>query len=207
MAGSSGVISVTALTTNGWCIILVLKTMALWWQWKIAPSAKSILEFKTGCKPRQTMLLPRKINCWGISRAQARCFWLFPFLTPGKPGWLLPLPLQMQGVCNIGCPWRRVRMGAGWEHTLSTAPAVAVSASPQVSGKNRTSKLDFLVLSYSLWFPQLFLCQEQEHHGFVLGQWNLIFCAFLRSRFLTPSSDKDLVSSLGTKIVWWADLS
>lgn len=71
MARSSGAISVTVFTENGWCILLVFKTMALSRQWKITPSTKSILKFKAGYEPGQPTLLPRKADCWGISTAQA----------------------------------------------------------------------------------------------------------------------------------------
>lgn len=100
----------------------------------------------------------------GASAQHRHCFPFLPFPTPGKPGWLLPLPLQMQGVCN------RLSLeeggDTGREHTLSIAPAIAVSESLQVSGKDRTSKLHFSGLSRPLWFPQIFLCQEKEHHDF-----------------------------------------
>lgn len=120
----------------------------------------------------------------GASAQHRHCFPLFPFPTPGKPAWLLPLPLQVQGVCKMGCPWRRVDTQDG--STLFQQHQQLLSASLQVSGKNRISRLYFSGLSHSLWFPQLFLCQEKEHHGFGLGQRNPTFYGFPEKPFPEP---------------------
>lgn len=168
-------------------------------QWHFEGSGRllHLLKFKAGYEPGRTTLLPRRTDCWGISTAEA----LIP-ISPISNPWEARLA-PAAAPANARHVQNRLFLeeggDTGWEHQqlLCLHPCRCLERTGPARWISPGSHTTFVSPSFSC---------ARSRSIMALFQVNEIQLAVL-FREAIGRSDKDLASSLGTKIMWWADPS